>query len=144
MKKLFWGILLLTLTAVPAFALDLNGWYTDFSEAQKVAREKNLPMYVLFTGSDWCPYCIKLEKDVLNKPQFMQAVKERYILVYLDFPRRKAAPKEAAANQKLAAEYKVAGFPTALILNAQGREVARLISTAPLNDYLKKLNSAVR
>ena len=39
-----------------------TGWMTDFAAAQKLAKETKKPMLVDFTGSDWCPWCIRLDK----------------------------------------------------------------------------------
>ena len=144
MRKWICGMILALLAVLPACALDLEDWNTDFKTAQKTAAEKKLPMYVLFTGSDWCPYCIRLEKDVLTSPQFKKAVKDKFVLVYLDFPRKKAAPAEAAANRELASKYKISGYPTALILNAEGRELGRIVGTNSARSYVKELEATAK
>ena len=39
-----------------------EGWMTDFEAAQVKAKAENKPMLLDFTGSDWCGWCIKLDK----------------------------------------------------------------------------------
>lgn len=50
-------------------------WEKSYKRAQAVARETGLPIAVLFTGTSWCGYCMKLEADVLSQPEFKQAMK---------------------------------------------------------------------
>jgi len=123
----------LTLTALVAVHLGVtgqslaeDGWLTDLEAAKTLAAEKDLPILVDFSGSDWCGWCIRLDAEVFSKPAFKTYAKEHLILVLLDFPRQKEQPKEVAAqNKKLAEQYGVRGFPTVLLLDKAGKEVAR-------------------
>ncbi|MGE4301794.1 MAG: thioredoxin family protein, partial [Victivallaceae bacterium] len=102
---------------------ELN-WLTDFEAAKKQATAENKPMFVLFTGSDWCPWCIKLERELLSSPEFGKYAKDNLVMVMVDFPRGKEiAPAQAAANQKLSEQYNVSGFPTVLLMNAEGKVI---------------------
>lgn len=121
-----------------------SGWFTSMAAAQKVAKAGNKKIYALFTGSDWCPYCVKLEKDVLKQKQFDDFAKDKLVLLYLDFPhKRKLPPKEAAANQALADKYGVKGFPTALILDTEGQVIDKIVGTDAIDDYLKQLKASL-
>ena len=93
MKKLILPLLLLA--AVTARA-ELT-WLTDLDEAKKVATKENKKLLVDFTGSDWCGYCIKLHKEVFDTPEFEKFAKD-YVLVELDFPRRKEQPAAEKAK----------------------------------------------
>ena len=146
MKKL----ILLAIAAIFSGMLTLqagppdSGWFTNFAAAQKAAKAGNKKIYALFTGSDWCPYCIKLGKDVLKQKKFEQFVKGKLVLLYLDFPRnKKLPPKEAADNQEMAEKYGVNGFPTALILDAEGKQLDQIIGTNSVGDYLKRLQAGL-
>lgn len=101
-------------------------WYTNFDEAQKVAQKDNKPIFLLFTGHGWCPYCVKLEKEVLKKSEFADRVGSKYIFVDLDFPRNK--PQSAAIaqqNDRLYKRYGIKGFPTVVVINPQGKKLAQ-------------------
>ena len=81
-------------------AQELN-WYTDIAKATEASLNVNKPMMLFFTGSDWCGWCTKLQKDVLKKDEFFIWATKNVILVELDFPKR--TPQDEAIklqNQK--------------------------------------------
>ncbi len=99
-------------------------WFVDFAAAKKEAREEDRPLLLLFTGSDWCPFCIKLEKEFLATKKFEKYVDDELVMVFVDFPRRlRQSAEQASANRKLAADYKVEGFPTLIMLSPDGDRV---------------------
>lgn len=101
-------------------------WLTSMPDARKAAADKKVPILVDFSGSDWCGWCVKLDKEVFSKDEFQKFAKDKLVLLLIDFPKRKALPAEQAkANQELAERYGVQGFPTVLLLDAEGRELAR-------------------
>ncbi len=66
-----------------------------------------------FTGSDWCGWCIKLQKETFSKPEFQKFAAESLVLVELDFPRGKEQSEELKKqNQELAEKFGIQGFPT--------------------------------
>ncbi|UKI33303.1 MAG: thioredoxin family protein [Lentisphaeria bacterium] len=84
-------------------------------------------MLALFTGSDWCPYCVQLEKKVLKDSSFQKFAEKNVVLLYLDFPRKKQLDaKLTAQNKKLAVKYGVRGYPTSLLLNARGETIGKV------------------
>ncbi len=102
------------------------GWMTDFEAARKLAAEKSLPILADFSGSDWCGWCIKLDKEVFSKKPFREYARQNVVLFLADFPSRTKQPAELKAqNEKLAQTYGVRGFPTVLLLDAKGKELAR-------------------
>lgn len=106
-------------------------WLTDLDEAKKVATKENKKLLVDFTGSDWCGYCIKLHKEVFDTPEFEKFAKD-YVLVELDFPKRKEQPAaEKAKNQAAQKKYGVNGFPTVLILTVGGKVLNRAEGYSP-------------
>ncbi|OVE74734.1 hypothetical protein BVX97_06420 [bacterium E08(2017)] len=101
-------------------------WLTDFEKAKGQAAEKGLPILADFSGSDWCGWCIKLDKEVFSKEAFRKHAKDNYIPFLADFPNRKPQPAEVKAqNEKLSKEYKIKGFPTVLLLDAKGKVLGR-------------------
>ena len=101
-------------------------WETDWEVAKKRAKDENKQILVDFTGSDWCGWCIKLKKEVFDKPEFQEYAKKNLVMLELDFPHKKQLPaKEKEQNEKLSQEFNVEGFPTILLTNARGKEVGR-------------------
>ncbi|PYI79742.1 MAG: thiol-disulfide isomerase, partial [Verrucomicrobia bacterium] len=81
-------------------------------------------LFLNFTGSDWCGWCIKFDKDVLSQPEFKNYAHDNLVLVELDFPRKKSQPtEEKKQNVQLAQQYEVLGFPTIVVLNSNGQKV---------------------
>lgn len=118
--------LVLVLGSVVAVAGENGIWMTDFEAAKKAAAEKELPILVDFTGSDWCGWCIKLKKEVFSQDPFVAYAKKNLVLLELDFPRRKELPEDLQKqNQALLEKYGVRGFPTILLLDAKGKELER-------------------
>ena len=122
-KRLMIGIAALVLAT--GMAAQAGGaWLTDFAAAQKAAAEKKLPIFALFTGSDWCPWCVKLEKEVLSQKAFLDYAEKNLVLFKADFPRnKKVAPAVMKANRELQAKYGVQGYPTVVLVNADGAAI---------------------
>lgn len=100
-----------------AEAQELN-WHTDMAKATELSIKEKKPLLLFFTGSDWCGWCIKLQKDVLKTTEFANWATQNVILVELDFPRSK--PQDAALktqNQQLAQTFGIQGYPTVWLVN---------------------------
>lgn len=103
------------------------GWTTDYKAALNKAKTENKDILIDFTGSDWCGWCIKLHKQVLDKPEFTEYAKKNLILLYLDYPRNKAQSTGLKAqNDTLAKKYAIKSFPTIMILNPEGKKIGKL------------------
>jgi len=103
-----------------------SGWETDYKNAQDEARANHKFVFLNFTGSDWCGYCIMLDRAILSKPEFKEYANKNLVLVELDFPRRKAQSVAIRKqNQELAERYQIEGFPTLVVLNGEGKPVWR-------------------
>lgn len=112
-------------TALSAYAAP-SDWLIDFDAAKKKATEEKKNLLVNFTGSDWCGYCIQLDKEVFRKEAFLDGVKDKFVLVTIDFPEdeSKLDDKTRAQNAKLHEKYRIQGFPTILLADAAGRPFA--------------------
>ena len=107
-----------------SFARAESAWLNDYKKAQEEAKANNKLLLLNFTGSDWCGWCIKFDKEVWSQPQFKDYARDNLVLVELDFPRRKAQPAEVKKqNVQLAQEYEVLGFPTIVVLNGNGQKL---------------------
>ena len=107
-----------------AFARAESDWLHDWNKAQEEAKTNHKLLFLNFTGSDWCGWCIKLDKDVFSQPQFKDYAHDNLVLVELDFPRKKSQPtEERKQNMELAQKYEVLGFPTIVVLNSDGQTV---------------------
>ena len=110
-----------------AHAADNSLWMTDFEAAKKKAAEEDKALLVDFTGSDWCGWCIRLDKEVFQHDEFKNGVDDTLVLVELDFPRDKSGQSKEVQeqNQALQEKYGVSGFPTILLTDAEGKPFAR-------------------
>ena len=111
MKKIVLTLLLI-LGSMTIEAQELT-WHTDVNKASEIAIKTKKPLFFFFTGSDWCGWCIRLQKEVFTKPEFAAWAKENVVLVDLDFPRRKQlSPELTKQNNELQAMFGVRGYPT--------------------------------
>jgi thiol:disulfide interchange protein len=130
MKAITWlasatlGIAALTASA---FATVPDGWLTDVDEAVALAKKENKAVMLEFTGSDWCPPCIAMKKNVFSKEEFVKKASENFVLVHLDFPR--GNPELREKNQPLAEKYKIEGYPTIILLDSDGKEFTRFFAS---------------
>jgi protein disulfide-isomerase len=112
-------------------AADLN-WSTDLSKAQATAKAEHKMVLLDFTGSDWCGWCMKFDKEALSTDKFADYAKAHLELVVVDFPNKKPQSDELkAANKALAEKYGVDGYPTFVLLNSDGKEIGRQVGYAP-------------
>ena len=103
-----------------------EGWLTDLSKAQAQAKADHKMVLMDFNGSDWCPPCNALRKNVLSSPEFMDYAKKNLVLVDVDFPHHKELPKDQQeANESLAQKFGVEGLPTVIVLNSEGKEIRK-------------------
>jgi thiol:disulfide interchange protein len=146
MKAITWlasvtvGVAALTSTA---FATTPAGWTTDLEKAFVKAKAEKKAVLVEFTGSDWCPPCIAMRKNVFSKSEFVEAASKKFILVELDFPNGDAAVKEK--NEPYAEKYKIEGFPTVILFTPEGKEFSRFYASEypKIDVFLKHLDEAL-
>lgn len=100
-------------------------WMTDYEAAKALAKKEDKPIFINFTGTDWCGWCIRLEKEVFQKEEFKKYAKENLVLVEIDFPKKKEQSDELKAqNEKLDKEFKIEGYPTLFLLDAEGKKLS--------------------
>ncbi|MDE0915456.1 MAG: thioredoxin family protein [Planctomycetota bacterium] len=116
---------LLALAAVLTSSLAPAGdhWVADYDEAVQLAKKQGKHLFVDFTGSDWCGWCIRLHDEVFDHDEFLTPMNKDYILVSLDFPNSaeiKAKVPNPQRNAALAQMHAVAGYPTVLLMTPDG------------------------
>ena len=110
---------------VPAAAKP--GWLTSYEKAQQEAQAGNKLLLMDFTGSDWCGWCIMLDREIFSKPEFKEYAQKNLVLLELDFPKTKKMPTETVEqNRRLAFQYQIMSFPTVVVLNGAGKVVGAL------------------
>ncbi len=98
-------------------------WQTDMNKAMEISKKSKKPLLLFFTGSDWCGWCIRLQKEVLKTPEFAKWANENVVLVELDFPRRTPQqPEIQRQNQELQQTFGVQGYPTVWFVNATKKD----------------------
>ena len=104
-----------------------EGWSSDYAASMKLAADSKEDLLVDFTGSDWCTWCIKLNKEVFSQTPFKEGVKGKFVLVEIDSPRDKTKLSEEtlAQNMELAKKYEIQGYPTILLCDAGGKPYAK-------------------
>ncbi len=97
-------------------------WTMDFEAAMQMAEEKNLPLFLNFTGSDWCGWCKLMDENVFAKAEWKEFAAENVMLVTIDFPRDKSIVPEkyVERNNALKAQFGVRGYPTYVVLDSDG------------------------
>ena len=126
------------------FASTPEGWSTDLEKAFVRAKAETKAVLVDFTGSDWCPPCIVMRKNVFSKKDFVEAASKNYILVELDFPKADKALK--GKNQPYAEKYGIEGFPTVILFDEVGEEFTRFFASdfPKTEDFLSHLNKSLQ
>ena len=120
--RLFVGLVLALVSA----RADQLTWLTDLSLAQAKAKAENKSVMLFFRGSDWCPLCTEMERQVFDSPQFIAYAQQSLVLVDLDFPQKTNSQPAALqkANLALKAKFNVGdNFPTLVLLNEAGETV---------------------
>ncbi len=103
-------------------------WLTDLPAAQAQAKSENKIVLLDFTGSDWCSWCIKFKKGVLDTAAFQAYAIKNVVLVELDYPNKKVQSTDLKkANAVLKDQYTIEGYPTLVVLDKNGKEIGRQV-----------------
>jgi thioredoxin-related protein len=143
MKKL--GFTLIAALALAQGAMAAEGtWLSDLAKAQSQAKQEKKLVLMDFTGSDWCPPCKALHREILTSQEFVDYAKDNLVLVIVDFPNGKKLPADQQkANDQLAKKYQIQGFPTVIVLDGAGKELSKDVGynagTVSPKEYVAKL-----
>lgn len=125
-------------------------WYTNFQEALAAAQKENKDLLINFSGSDWCIFCIRLEKDVFAQEAFAREAEKYFVFMLVDFPSDQSKQPEEVRrqNQQLARRYRFRNlFPTLYLAKPDGTPYA-MAEYQPLGpteylDYLLKIRRSL-
>ena len=96
-------------------------WLVDYQAARALAREKDLPILLNFSGTEWCPPCIQMATNVFCAPEWKAFAAEKVIPVLVDMPKD---PGELSGERReLAARFGVQGVPVCFVLDSDGTNV---------------------
>lgn len=120
-------IIRLIIATVASCSLAFAGtWEDNFETAKATAAKENKPILLDFTGSDWCGWCIRLDNEVFSKKEFKDYAKDNLVLVTVDFPNEKHQSKKLKdQNKELAKKYGIEGYPTIVLVDAEGKKLAQ-------------------
>ena len=141
--KRFMVSAMVALAVTCAFAMP-KGWTDDFEAAKTKAAKEGKLLLVDFSGSDWCGWCMKLDDEVFSKKEFIRAAQMDFVLVMIDSPRNKEklSKKARRQNPELVKKYGIRGYPTVLVMDAEGNVVARTgYRRGGVKEYIKHLDS---
>lgn len=141
MKK---GLLALMLFAVAS--IYSQNWKSDFEDAKATAAKENKNIVLVFSGSDWCAPCMKLDKVVWQSEEFKKESEKNWVTYKADFPKKKVNQltlELTEANKKLAEKYNKNGsFPLVVLLDKSGKVIGMTgFKNVPATDYIKLLHS---
>ena len=127
-RQLIFSAVALAALAAAARTSTPRGFTDDFEAALAQAKAENKTVVAAFSGSDWCGWCKRLDKEVFSKRDFIRAATNRYVLVFIDKPSDPTLLSERAAaqNPKLIEKYGIKGFPTVLLLDGDGQVLDEL------------------
>ncbi|NHF57932.1 thioredoxin family protein [Flavobacteriaceae bacterium TP-CH-4] len=132
-----------------SFSVVSQNWENNFEEAVSHAKEEDKPIVLVFSGSDWCAPCIKLDKEIWQSERFKKYAHQHYVLYKADFPRKKSnrlSEEKIAEHAKLADRFNPRGhFPLVVVLNAERTVLGTLgyEKTTP-EKYISNLNKFLR
>lgn len=120
------GILLLA-CGCRAKVEESSPWLTDWAAAKAQATKEGKHLLVNFSGSDWCAWCIRLDREVFSQEAFLAKAREKFVLVLLDFPQDAShqAPELKKQNEALQDQFAIEGFPSVFLVKADGTPFAR-------------------
>jgi thioredoxin-related protein len=137
------------LVCIPLIGMDAQNWLTDFDQAKEIAENQDRQILLVFSGSDWCAPCIRLERNIWQSQEFIDFAREHYVLLRADFPRsrKKRLPDDQMKkNEVLAEKYNARGFfPLVVLLNSGGSVLGTTgYKDASPSEYIEVLKSLNR
>ena len=120
-SRLLAGAIALVCWAGAGWAAD--GWLTSYNDALAAAERTGRPILTVFTGSDWCLHCRKLEEKVLHTDTFARWAEDRVILLMIDLPQQGISQEERQSRSRVCIKYGVRSFPSTLLIGPDGGRI---------------------
>lgn len=111
-------------------------WFDDYDDALAEAKDLNIPVLLLFTGSDWCGYCIEMEEKVFSQRDWQTFANKNLVLMKIDFPSKEKLKRSVAEqNDALKEDYGITGYPTLVLIDPKEKRLG-----SPAREYEKASN----
>ena len=120
-------------TTSVAYVEGISWFDGGIDAAFEAAKAQDRPVF-LYWGAEWCPPCHDLKAYVFPRPDFQQAL-QQFVPVYLD--------GDAPGAQRIAATFRVQGYPSVVVLTPDGQELARISGGSDLASYAQVLDLAL-
>ncbi len=89
-------------------------WKNNETEALKIAKEKNIPIFVDF-AAEWCEACHVIEKTVFTNVEVISELNSRFVPLRID------VTESNDANEKILQKYGILSLPTLVFINSAGK-----------------------
>ncbi len=123
---------LVLITSILIFALSSTlvyagqKWHKSYDKVLKKAEKTGKVVLANFTGSDWCGWCMKMEKEIFDTETFEKWAEDKVLLLEIDFPASKKQSREIEKqNKRLKNKYQIKGFPTLLFIDHNGKMLGK-------------------
>jgi thiol-disulfide isomerase/thioredoxin len=113
----------------PAAGVQFEPGTPSFADVLAKSKESGKPVFIDFT-TEWCGWCRKLEADTYSQASVGEAMKA-FVNVMVD--------AEKGEGPAIAKRYGVTGFPTLVIVDAEGGEIDRISGYRPPEPFLKEI-----
>jgi len=106
-------------------------WQKDLKTAHKLAQTHGKPILIVF-GAEWCTYCHKLERNVINQPEMARYINANFVAVHLD----------ADHDKKVAEILEVDSLPCTVVLSPNAELLGKFKGYAEAPKYSANLARA--
>nr|WP_314864293.1 thioredoxin fold domain-containing protein [uncultured Flavobacterium sp.] len=98
------------------------------------AKTENKPIfYMVYT--DWCPHCKNIKATTLKDSEVISFMNANYVFAGLNF--------EKAGSESFKSKYNIKNFPTFLVLDTNGIELARFTGELKKEKFLSEVKIAL-
>ena len=120
-------------------------WTEDIEGAFKTAAAAKKPVFINFTGSDWCYWCKIADKNIFQTAKWAEFSK-RFVCLKVDFPR--AGAPDVMTMQKrrdFAKRFSVRGYPTFVLADADKMQKGRFSAgKKPAEVFIGEIEAALK
>ncbi|SFW65912.1 thioredoxin family protein [Cellulophaga fucicola] len=132
-----------------SYTITAQEWSSSFSDAVTKAKEQDKYILLVFSGSDWCAPCIKLDTEIWQSSEFKEYAEKKLVLYKADFPRKKKNRLQSdleLANRELANTYNQQGyFPFVLLLDKDKNILSKTgYKNSSPSEYIQDLSTFVK
>ena len=115
----------------------------------QLSQKENKPVFLVFSGSDWCANCIRFEKNILSDTTFQAFLNQQLLYLPADFPQRKKLPESLRKqNEWLAEHYNPEGiFPSIIVITTNKKAISipyQKETALIFTDKLRQLLDAIK